>query len=137
MHEPYFKSLDAVAREQNRKHGKQVMFVVPLGQAVVALREKVLAGKAPGLTNQSELFTDAIGHAQPPIVALSGYCHYAVIYGRSPVGLPEPAALKRGKFDPTTRKFDPKQKYDPKLNRLLQELAWEAVTRHPLSGVKK
>ena len=26
--------------------------------------------------------------------------------------------------------------WDAKLNRLLQEIAWEAVTRHPLSGVK-
>ena len=25
---------------------------------------------------------------------------------------------------------------EDKLNRLLQELAWEAVTGHPLSGVK-
>jgi hypothetical protein len=26
--------------------------------------------------------------------------------------------------------------WDEKLNRLLQELAWDAVTAHPLSGVK-
>jgi hypothetical protein len=123
MHAPYFKSLDDVVRDQNKKLGKEVMFVVPVGQAVVALREKIIDGKAPGLKKQSDLFTDAIGHAKPPIVALSGYCHYAVIYGRSPVGLPEPTVLKKGK-------------YDPKLNRLLQEIAWEAVTKHPLSGVK-
>ena len=62
--------------------------------------------------------------AKAPIVALNAYCHYAVVYKRSPVGLPMPSALKNAKAD-------------EKLNRLLQELAWEAVTKHPLSGVKE
>lgn len=43
----------------------------------------------------------------------------------SPVGLPVPPALK-GVDDEQT----------PKLNQLLQEIAWDAVTEHPLSGVK-
>jgi len=36
----------------NKKLGKQVVFVVPVGQAVIALREKIVAGKAPGLKSQ-------------------------------------------------------------------------------------
>lgn len=56
---------------------------------------------------------------------LNAYCHYAVIYKRSPVGLPVPAALKGAK-NPA---------WDDKLNAVLQEVAWEAVTAHPLSGV--
>jgi hypothetical protein len=53
---------------------------------------------------------------------MMGYCHYAVIYRKSPVGLPAPKALKiQGDVNA--------------LNRLLQELAWDAVTHHPLSGV--
>ena len=31
---------------------------------------------------------------------------------------------------------DESQHHVEKLNRLLQELAWEAVTQHPLSGVR-
>jgi hypothetical protein len=105
----------------NKKFEKDVVFVVPIGQAVIALREKILDGKAPGLKKQSDLFTDDIGHARAHVMVLNAYCHYAVIYKRSPVGLPVPATAKT----------------DEKLNRLLQELAWEAVTKHPLSGVKK
>ena len=56
---------------------------------------------------------------------LNAYCHYAVIYRRSPVGLPMPAALANAK----------NPNWDANLNRLLQELAWDAVTHHPLSGV--
>ncbi len=127
LHEPYFKGIDAHVRELNEKLGKRTMFVVPVGQAVIALREKIIDGKAPGLTKQSDLFADPIGHAQPALAALVSYCHFTVIYRRSPVGLPLPAVLANAK--------DLHEK--EKLNRQLQELAWDAVRQHPLSGVKE
>ena len=122
-HDLYFKSMDEHVREQNRKLEKEVLFVVPVGQAVIALRAKIIDGKAPGLKKQSDLFIDAIGHPRPPLQALVAYCHFAVIYRRTPVGLPVPDVLARS---------DDKEN----LNRLLQELAWDAVTHHSLSGVK-
>ena len=48
------------------------------------------------------------------------------IYGKSPVGLPVPSIL-------TTAKLGDQEE---KLNRLLQELAWDTVTNHPLRGVE-
>lgn len=123
-HEPYFKMMDDHVRELNRKHGKSVVFVVPTGQAVIGLREKIIAGQAPGLKTQEELFTDGIGHVRAPVQALTAYCHFAVLYRRSPVGLPMPGILARAKLEE-----------GDKLNRLLQELAWDAVRSHPLSGV--
>jgi hypothetical protein len=125
-HEPYFKSMDDHVRELNKKHGKSAVFVVPVGQAVILLRQKIIEGKAPTLKNQDDIFTDAIGHVKAPVQALNAYCHYAVIYRKSPVGLPVPAVMTKSK-EPFP---------DEKLNRLLQELAWEAVIAHPLSGVK-
>jgi hypothetical protein len=127
IHADYFTSVDDQVKAINKKHGKPVCFVVPVGQAAILLRSKIIDGKAPGLKNQEELFTDAIGHATEPLRVLTAYCHYAVIYKRSPVGLPVPAALKNAK----------KPDWDEKLNTLLQELAWEAVVSHPLSGVKR
>ncbi|OHE77177.1 MAG: hypothetical protein A2107_10860 [Verrucomicrobia bacterium GWF2_62_7] len=124
MHTAYFQSMDDHVRALNRKFGRQALFIVPVGQAVLGLREKVIKGEAPGIKKQSELFTDALGHAHPPVRVLSTYCHFAVIYRRSPVGLPVPATLS-------------KQPEAEKLNRLLQELAWDAVSNHPLSGVKQ
>jgi acetyl esterase/lipase len=121
-HEPYFKTIDDHVRELNKKFDKEALFVVPVGQAVIALRERIIAGEAPGLTTQEDLFTDPIGHAKAPLQAVSGYCYYAVIYRKSPVGLPMPAVLKKANAD-------------EKLNRLLQEIAWDVVTHHPLSGV--
>ena len=126
LHAPYFKSMDEHVKTLNKEFSKPVLYVVPAGQAVIALREKIIAGQAPGLKQQEDLFTDAIGHAKPPLRALVAYCHFAVIYKRSPVGLPVPAVL--GKTNPPEA--------IAKLNRLLQQLAWDAVTQHPLSGVK-
>jgi hypothetical protein len=122
-HGPYFKGIDEYVRDLNKKLGKEVVFVAPVGQAVVALREKIIAGEAPGLKTQDDLFTDAIGHARAPLEALVAYCYYGVIYRQSPVGLPVPAVLANAKEA-------------EKLNRLLQEIAWDAVRHHPLSGVK-
>jgi hypothetical protein len=126
LHAPYFKTMDEHVRDLNKKLGKELLFVVPVGQAVIALREKIIAGEAPGLKRQEDLFTDPIGHARPPLQALVAYCHYAVIYGRSPVGLPLPSVLGKAKASSDTQQ----------LNSLLQQLAWDAVTAHPLSGVK-
>jgi hypothetical protein len=126
-HEVYFMEMDAYIRELNKKQGKTVLFVVPAAQAVIALREKIIAGKAPGLKTQEDLFTDELGHGKPPLQALVAYCNYAVIYRRSPVGLPVPNVLKQAKLGND----------EEKLNRLLQELAWEAVVQHPLSGLQR
>jgi len=123
VHERYFQEMDELVGAVNKKLGKPAVLVVPVGQAVIALREKILAGKAPALTSQEDLFTDVLGHPKSPLTILMGYCHYAVIFRRSPVGLPVPKALKaQGDVEG--------------LNRLLQDLAWDAVLHHPLSGVK-
>lgn len=123
MHAAYFQSMDDHASALNTKLAKGTVFIVPVGQAVMALRGKIIAREAPGITKQSALFTDGLGHAQPVVKVLATYCHFAVIYRRSPIGLPVPTMLAS-------------QPEAEKLNRLLQELAWEAVTAHPLSGLK-
>ncbi len=126
LHAPYFEKMNAYIAEQNKPFGKQVLYVVPVGQAVIALRKKIIEGKAPGLAKPSELFIDNLGHPANPICALSAYCHFAVIYKHSPVGLPLLSQLLIG---------DTKEQYPQELNLLLQQLAWDAVTHHPLSGV--
>ncbi len=127
MHARYFKEMDELIAAINTKLGRQVLFVVPMGQAVIALREKIIAGQAPGLKTQEDLFTDPLGHPKPALQAMITYAHYAVIYRKSPVGLPVPQVLAQMKLpaEQTTG-----------LNRLLQEVAWDAVVHHPLSGVK-
>jgi hypothetical protein len=122
-HGLYFKTMDEHVAELNKKYHTTAVHVAPIGQAVVKLREKILAGEAPGLKDQNDLFSDPIGHAKAPLQVLVGYCYYGLIYEKSPVGLPAPASLATAKES-------------AKLNRLLQEIAWEAVTAHSQSGVQ-
>ena len=122
-HEAYFKVMEDFVKDLNAELGKQVVFIVPDAQATLALRERIIAGTAPGLGRQSDLFTDAWGHPSAPLRLLSGYCHFSVIYRRSPIGLTPPSALAS----------DPR--WCTTLNRLVQQLAWDAVAQHPLSGV--
>jgi hypothetical protein len=116
-------NLEAQVRTLNTTVGRTAVFLVPVSDAVFALREKIAEGRAPGLTKQTDLFRDDLGHPHPPLAVLVTYCHFAAIYGRSPVGLPVPAELKD-------------RPGAEALNRLLQQLAWAAVTAHPLSGVQ-
>lgn len=124
LHAPYFKTMDEYLEKINQTTGKQVLFVAPAGQAVIALRERVIEGKVPLISKQSDLFVDALGHGTEVIQVLVSYCNYAVIYRRSPIGLPVHEKL--------LKKYN-----NPELNRLLQEIAWDAVIHHPLSGVKE
>ncbi|HLQ45971.1 MAG TPA: hypothetical protein VK137_14625 [Planctomycetaceae bacterium] len=125
QHTAYFQTIDEHVTKLRGQFGTKAIYVVPVGQAVLALREKIAAGEAPGLKQQTDLFTDTLGHATPQLQVLVAYCHFAVTYRRSPIGLPMPAALARGKT-PT----------DPTLLKLMQELAWQSAIQHPLSGVK-
>lgn len=119
----FYAILELQVKAINTKHERQVVALAPVGTAVVRLREKVIAGEAPGIKKQSELFTDPIGHATQPVVTLCCYVNYAVIYGRSPVGL--------------KNFINPKDPNSAKLQKLLQEIAWETVTGYGPSGVKK
>ena len=148
----YLHDLDQYVHGINQGLGKDIVFVVPVGQAALALREKIAAGKAPGLKMQWDLFRDPWGHAQPPLTVLSGYYHFAMIYRRSPVGLTVPkdlvryrritsdVALRKMGWRPSPEEVAKAERLTEKeqgdLNRLLQELAWDAVTNHPLSGIK-
>jgi len=105
--------------------GRQVVFVSPVGHAVLKLRQLVIDGKALGLKKQSDLYRDLLGHGQPPLVALCTYVNYATIYRRSPEGL-KPFDTFGGAVS-------------PELHKLLQQIAWQTVSSYEQSGavVKK
>lgn len=105
--------LQAQADELNRRHGREAVSLVPVGDAVVKLRRLVAEGKFPGVVKQADLFTDPIGHVRGHIQALTAYCTYAAIYDRSPAGLTlnEPGVTDEQ-------------------HAILQRLAWETIAEH-------
>jgi hypothetical protein len=90
--ERYQNDLHDYISDINRRLGKQVLFTVAVGPAVLALREKIAAGLAVDFGKQSDLFSDSWGHPNSAIKQVVAYCHFAVIF-RDPLSrvMPAPA----------------------------------------------
>ena len=112
------KKLEVQVDDLNKQHGKRAVFIVPVGDAVVKLRAMIVEGKFSGITNQSKLFRDPIGHGNGQVMALASYCNFAAIYRISPVGL---KLAERG--------------LDDAQHALLQQIAWETVSKYPYAGI--
>jgi len=112
------KRLEGQVDDLNRQHGKRVIDVVPAGDAVVKLRALVVDGKYPGVTKQSELFRDPIGHGFAHVQALVSYCNFVAIYKTNPQGL-------KVSFEGV----------DDAQQAILQKIAWETVSKYPYAGV--
>jgi hypothetical protein len=112
------KKLEAQVDDLNQKHGKKCVFITPVGDAVVKLRALVADGKYPGVTKQSALFRDPIGHGFAHIQWLATYCNFAAIYRITPEGLKL-----------TIDGVDDAQQ------AILQKIAWETVSKYPYAGV--
>jgi hypothetical protein len=105
----------------DKRAGKQITYVVPSSTAVYTLRKEVLAGHVPGVAKQSELTRDPIGHPTQVQANLVTYVWYAAMYRESPVGL-------QALVDASDPKSAAREK-------LLQQIAWNAVVGEPKSGV--
>lgn len=124
LHAPggYLERLRTQLEGIDERAGKRITYVVPSADAVYELRKQVLAGNVPGYEKQSELFRDPIGHPTQPIVNLVSYIWYAMVYRESPIGMTAFVDAS----DPTSAARE----------KLLQEIAWNAVVNEPKSGVK-
>jgi hypothetical protein len=105
----------------NQRAGHTMAYVVPSATAVYNLRKEILAGRVPGVATQADLFRDGIGHPKQPLANVVTYVWFAAMYRESPVGL----RTLVDAADPTSARRE----------RLLQQLAWNAVIAEPMSGV--
>jgi hypothetical protein len=103
-----------------------VIHVIPGGQVMAALVAEAEAGRLPGIAERQDFFSDDIHLTDLGAYAVA-LAHYAVIYGRSPVGLPHQVAGADG-----TVKGAP----SPEAAQAMQEVVWRVVTGYPLTGVK-
>jgi hypothetical protein len=105
----------------NRRAGSEMAFVVPSADAVYRLRQEVLLGRIPGVDKQSDLFRDGMGHPATPIMNLVSYVWFTTMYRQPASGL--------------TALVDPNDPTSAERERLLQQIAWEAVAAEPMSGL--
>ncbi|MTH76396.1 hypothetical protein [Paracoccus aestuariivivens] len=108
-----------------RAAGRPV-WLIPAGQVLFALVTEAETGSGIAeLRRREDLFRDDI-HMNDLGNYLIALTHYAVIYGKTPVGLPHELKLGNG---------EPAQAPSPELARRMQEVVWQVVTSQPLTGV--
>jgi hypothetical protein len=106
----------------NKRANKQMVYVVPSAVSVYTLRKEIVRGAVPGIKLQSDIFRDAMGHPNTPVANVVTYTWFAAMYRESPIGLKSLVDAN----DPNS----------PKRERMLQQIAWNAVVGEPMSGVK-
>jgi hypothetical protein len=70
---PYQKRMREQLAGINVKMQTNITTLVPVWDAVLSLRELVVKGGLPGVTKQSSLFVDSLGHPQKPMRDLASY----------------------------------------------------------------
>jgi hypothetical protein len=131
-----------MGQEKNAIYGKLVgelndaypgkVFIMPTSDAMVLAVQYFHRGQLPGVEGvhalvegkERCLWRDRLGHLGPGFGQLEGYVFYATIYRRSP-------ELIEGDI----RFGDATDYPSPKLDRVFRQIAWQAVTNNPLSGV--
>lgn len=107
--------------------------LIPAGQVMAAfIRAVEAAGEVGGMTNLNDLFSRHEGEKPDTIhfndegAYLVALTHYAVLYHRDPRGLPHALLLADG---------TPARAPAPEAAKLMQDVVWQVIARHPETGV--
>lgn len=92
--------------------------IVPVGDVLYALDQKMEAGEISGYTDIEQIYSDSI-HFTAEGKFIVGTVFYATLFGKDPAGL-----------DSSVYGFD-----DEDFAAAVQETAWEVVSTHPFAGV--
>lgn len=116
---------ESIARDVRASRPGAAVYIVPAGQALGTLHDRVAAGSVPGLTRMNALFSDDI-HLNDRGNYFVALVQYATIFRRSPIGLTTVIAKHHGgRYDTPSAETA----------RAMQEIAWEVVRTYPRSGV--
>jgi hypothetical protein len=130
------KALETLVDAINKKHGKQVVQIVPHADAALKLVDMVADGKFPGMTDPADLWMKEESfnmNVHRHLRALSAYCDFAAMYRVSPVGL-QPS------FDSLTYRSKGGKDHSmagitAEQHAILQRISWETVSAYPFAGV--
>ncbi len=126
-HLPWRQRLDldlpkwqGIADHLNANHNGPTVQLVPAGQALALLHDRILDGAVPGMSHVFQLFTDDIhlSHSGNYFVALA---MFASIYRTSPVGLTNQISNQWGQ---------PYTLPSAATAAVMQAIAWEAVSAY-------
>jgi len=130
------KIIEEMVGEINRKHGKQVVLIVPAVFAEIQLVNMVAEGKFPGVTDVRELWIEYNMHGGVFLKVVAAYCNYAVIYGVSPEGL-QPSFKGRYFSTKGSSVRHSLEDISAEQHAILQKIAWETVSKYSQPGISK
>jgi hypothetical protein len=114
----YFRHLADAVRQTNPN-----VAMIPAGEVLLALDEKMRAGRFEHLSSVRQLHRDVI-HLNALGANVAAWTAFAVIFKKSPVGLPA-NGLEAGKSQPP---FENVTEISPADLKLMEETVWEVVT---------
>lgn len=121
----------SVVESSLRKTSDKV-FIIPTSDAITEAAKRFNKGELPGVEGihrlaggkEHSIWRDGTGHLGPGFDRLEGYVFYATLYGKSPELITQPIEFTDAPGYPSNA-----------LDKVFREIAWKAVTGHPLSGV--
>ncbi len=97
---------------------KENILMVPVGDVLYELNQRMKAGQVPGYTSIVQIYSDGI-HFNDVGSFIVGSTFYATLYKDNPKGLTA----------------NPYNVNNPQLVSIIQDAVWKVVSTHPLSGV--
>lgn len=126
--------LSRLAGSDSRRNPRRPAYLIPGGQVLAAVARAAEAGQIDGLTAREDLFARTPEGALDTIhindhgayaVALT---HFAVLYQRSPVGLPHQLTRADG---------SPAQAFSAAAAAKVQRIVWDTVRALPRTGIDR
>lgn len=104
----------------NRPQGCPPVYIIPGNRMMARFYDDIQKGLVPGIQRINQIFTDGV-HTNNIGSYMVTAIHYACIFGKTPVGLPN--KLMDGAEIPAN------------LATYIQNMVWDVVTKYPRSGV--
>lgn len=123
---------ESIADSVNRHYGAGSAYVIPAGQALMALSDSIQAGRVPGITSLNDLFVDNI-HTSYRGAYFIACVMYSSLLKRSPVGLSNSLTDPWGQL--YANYTEPNPIPTPQQAAIFQRIAWRTVCNYPKSGV--
>ena len=131
---PFRQTLDVQGREWERMQdyanarrvaGSPPVYLIPGHKMMARLYDDIQKGVVPGITNITQFFSDQIHTNELGAYAIS-MMHYACIFNRSPLGLPNNLLPNAASGTPIP---------SPELARYIQTMVWDVVTSYDRTGI--
>lgn len=119
--------LGRVLGSDSRRNPDTPVYLIPAGQVMAAVVRAAEAGEIEGISARQELFLDTI-HMNDLGAYVVALTHYAVLYQRSPVGLPHQLERPDGTLA---------QQFNAQAAAQIQQIVWNTVKSAPRTGLAK